>query len=67
MEPASVVMAHIRDTMSWKWGLIDGFEKIIGTNGTEAARFVVMVRRTHMVSVVKLPVHGFHTLGLEEF
>lgn len=62
-----MVMAHIRDAMTWKKGLIDGFEKIIGIDGTEAARFVVMVRRTHMVSVVRLPVHGLHALGLEEF
>lgn len=64
MEPASMVMAHIRDSMTRQCGLTDGFRKI---SVTGVSRFVVNVRRTHMVSVVKLPVHGLHALGLEEF
>lgn len=64
MEPAPMVMAHIWGAVTRQCGLTQGFERF---SEAGAARFVVHVRRTHMVSVVKLPVHGLHALGLEEF
>lgn len=59
-----MAMAHIRSAVTRQCGLAWGFGKM---SEAGAARFVVHVLRTHMVPVVKLPVHGLHALGLEEF
>lgn len=63
VEPAAMVMVHMRSVVIRQCGVTGDFGKISETGET---RLVVRVRWTHMMSVIVLPVHDLHALGLEK-